>query len=125
MFVYDKIFVYLKYKMRNFLFTGDNMDLFEKCHNEFMQSVYALKEEGLYPYFTPLTSGQDTQVIMNGVDTVMIGSNNYLGLTNHSDVVNAGVEALKKYGSGCSGSRFLNGTLDSHLALEKELAEFL
>lgn len=101
------------------------MDLFEKCHNEFMQSVYALKEEGLYPYFTPLTSGQDTQVIMNGMDTVMIGSNNYLGLTNHSDVINAGVEALKKYGSGCSGSRFLNGTLDSHLALEKELAEFL
>ena len=101
------------------------MDLFDKCHNEFMQTVYNLKEEGLYPYFTPLTSGQDTVVTMNGQDTVMIGSNNYLGLTSHPDVIEAGVQALKKYGSGCSGSRFLNGTLDEHIALEKELAEFL
>ncbi|MGN0960740.1 MAG: aminotransferase class I/II-fold pyridoxal phosphate-dependent enzyme [Christensenellales bacterium] len=90
-----------------------------------MQTVYKLKEDGLYPYFTPLTSGQDTEVIMNGKDTVMIGSNNYLGLTNHPDVIQAGIEALKKYGTGCSGSRFLNGTLDQHLLLEKELAEFL
>lgn len=104
---------------------GDKMDLFEKCHNEFMQTVNQLKDDGLYPYFTPLTSGQDTQVTMNGRDTVMIGSNNYLGLTNHPDVIEAGVEALRKYGSGCSGSRFLNGTLDQHLLLEKELAEFL
>lgn len=101
------------------------MDLFEKCHNEFMQMVNGLKEDGLYPYFTPLTSGQDTVVTMNGQDTVMIGSNNYLGLTNHPDVIEAGVEAIKKYGAGCSGSRFLNGTLDQHLMLEKELAEFL
>lgn len=101
------------------------MDLFEKCHNEFMQMVNGLKDDGLYPYFTPLTSGQDTVVTMNGKDTVMIGSNNYLGLTNHPDVIEAGVEAIKKYGAGCSGSRFLNGTLDQHLMLEKELAEFL
>ena len=101
------------------------MDLFEKCHNEFMQMVNDLKEKELYPYFTPLTSGQDTQVIMNGKDTVMIGSNNYLGLTNHPDVIKAGVEAIEKYGAGCSGSRFLNGTLDQHILLEKELAEFL
>lgn len=101
------------------------MDLFEKCHNEFMQMVNGLKDDGLYPYFTPLTSGQDTVVTMNGKDTVMIGSNNYLGLTNHPDVIDAGVEAIKKYGAGCSGSRFLNGTLDQHLMLEKELAEFL
>jgi len=101
------------------------MDLFDKCHNEFMQQVYSLKDNGLYPYFTPLTSGQDTVVTMNGKDTVMIGSNNYLGLTNHPDVIEAGIEAIKKYGAGCSGSRFLNGTLDSHLMLEKELAEFL
>ena len=101
------------------------MDLFDKCHNELMQMVYGLKEEGLYPYFTPLTSGQDTVVTMNGKETVMIGSNNYLGLTSHPEVIKAGVEALEKYGSGCSGSRFLNGTLDEHLALEKELAEFL
>ena len=101
------------------------MDLFDKCHNEFMQMVNNLKDDGLYPYFTPLTSGQDTVVTMNGKETVMIGSNNYLGLTSHPDVIKAGIEALEKYGSGCSGSRFLNGTLDEHIALERELAEFL
>lgn len=101
------------------------MDLFEKCHNEFMQTVEKLKKDNIYPYFTELTSGQDTEVIMNGKKTVMIGSNNYLGLTSHPDVIQAGIDALKKYGSGCSGSRFLNGTLDEHVILEKELAEFL
>ena len=101
------------------------MDLFEKCHNEFMQMVEGLKKDNVYPYFTELTSGQDTEVIMNGKKTVMIGSNNYLGLTSHPDVIKAGIEALKKYGTGCSGSRFLNGTLDEHVILEKELAEFL
>ena len=101
------------------------MDIFEKCHNEFMQMVNGLKEENVYPYFTELTSGQDTQVVMNGRETIMIGSNNYLGLTSHPEVIKAGVEAIEKYGSGCSGSRFLNGTLDAHVALEKELAEFL
>lgn len=90
-----------------------------------MQMVNGLKEDNVYPYFTALTSGQDTEVMMNGMKTVMIGSNNYLGLTSHPDVINAGVEALKKYGSGCSGSRFLNGTLDEHIKLEEELAEFL
>jgi len=101
------------------------MDIFDKCHNEFMQMVNGLKEDNVYPYFTELTSGQDTQVMMNGRETIMIGSNNYLGLTSHPDVIKAGVEAIEKYGSGCSGSRFLNGTLDAHVALEKELAEFL
>ncbi len=101
------------------------MDLFDKCHNEFMQMVEGLKRDNVYPYFTALTSGQDTEVMMNGQKTVMIGSNNYLGLTSHPDVINAGIEALKKYGTGCSGSRFLNGTLDEHILLEKELAEFL
>lgn len=90
-----------------------------------MQMVNGLKEDNVYPYFTALTSGQDTEVMMNGMKTVMIGSNNYLGLTSHPDVINAGVEALKKYGSGCSGSRFLNGTLDEHIKLEEELADFL
>lgn len=101
------------------------MDLFEKCNNEFMQMVNGLKRDNVYPYFTALTSGQDTEVIMNDRKTVMIGSNNYLGLTSHPDVIKAGVEALEKYGSGCSGSRFLNGTLDEHVKLEEELAEFL
>ena len=62
---------------------------------------------------------------MDGHKTIMIGSNNYLGLTSHPEVIEAGVEALKKYGSGCSGSRFLNGTLDIHVTLERELADFL
>lgn len=101
------------------------MDLFNKCNNEFMQMVNGLKRDNVYPYFTALTSGQDTEVMMNGMRTVMIGSNNYLGLTSHPDVIKAGVEALQKYGSGCSGSRFLNGTLDEHIKLEEELADFL
>lgn len=99
------------------------MDLFKKCEN--MQNVKEVKDAGLYPYFTALTTGQDTEVVMNGKKTVMIGSNNYLGLTSDQRVVEAGVEAIKKYGSGCSGSRFLNGTLDIHLQLEEKLAKFL
>ena len=100
------------------------MDLFKKCqtYKEYLDGV---KESGLYPYFHELSSGQDTEVIMSGRETIMIGSNNYLGLTSHPDVVKAGIEALQKYGSGCSGSRFLNGTLDIHIKLENELAEFL
>lgn len=99
------------------------MDLFEKCYNN--EKVRQAKESGYYPYFSVLTSGQDTEVTLGGIKTVMIGSNNYLGLTGNKEVVNAGIEALKKYGSGCSGSRFLNGTLDIHVKLEKELADFL
>lgn len=99
------------------------MDLFDKCHH--MDRVDFIKKEGIYPYFQALSTGQDVEVEMAGRNVVMIGSNNYLGLTSDSRVINAGVEALKKYGSGCSGSRFLNGTLDLHLQLEKELAEFL
>lgn len=99
------------------------MDLFEKCYKN--DKVKQAKESGVYPYFSVLTSGQDTEVILGGVKTVMIGSNNYLGLTGNEEVINAGINALKKYGSGCSGSRFLNGTLDIHVKLEEELAEFL
>lgn len=99
------------------------MDLFKKC-DEFTR-VDDLKAINLYPYFHQLTSGQDTVVQMEGHRTIMIGSNNYLGLTSHPEVIQAGVEAIKKYGSGCSGSRFLNGTLDIHVKLENELAEFL
>lgn len=99
------------------------MDIFKKCHVP--PVVDAAKEKGIYPYFHYLTTKQDTQVMMEGIDTVMIGSNNYLGLTSDPRVINAGIEALKKYGSGCSGSRFLNGTLDIHIELEKALAKFL
>ena len=99
------------------------MDLFEKCYKN--DKVKQAKESGYYPYFSVLTTGQDTEVTLGGVKTVMIGSNNYLGLTGNEEVINAGINALKKYGSGCSGSRFLNGTLDIHIKLEEELAEFL
>lgn len=99
------------------------MDLFEKTLGQ--HNYDTAREAGIYPYFHELRSGQDTVVDMEGIKTVMIGSNNYLGLTSHPDVINAGVEAIKKYGSGCSGSRFLNGTLDIHVKLEQELAEFL
>lgn len=99
------------------------MDLFYKT--ELKQNYDVAKEKGLYPYFHALSTGQDTQVVMEGKDTIMLGSNNYLGLTSNKQVISAGIEALKKYGTGCSGSRFLNGTLDIHIALEKELAEFL
>lgn len=99
------------------------MDLFEKCYN--FDTVKKIKEAGVYPYFHYLESGQDIVVNMEGHRVIMIGSNNYMGLTNHPEVVEAGIEAYKKYGSGCSGSRFLNGTLDLHLTLEHELAEFL
>lgn len=99
------------------------MDLFKKCQG--LENVKQVKEAGLYPYFSALTTGQDTEVMIDGKKTVMIGSNNYLGLTSDKRVVEAGIRALEKYGSGCSGSRFLNGTLDIHLILEQKLAKFL
>ena len=99
------------------------MDLFDKCSKH--EGLKKAKESGLYPYFHMLTTGQDTKVVMEGIDVVMIGSNNYLGLTSDERVKKAGLEAIEKYGSGCSGSRFLNGTLDLHVALEEELAKFL
>ena len=99
------------------------MDIFQRMMGE--QIYDKVKAADCYPYFHPLSSGQDTVVQMDGHKTIMIGSNNYLGLTSHPEVIEAGVEALKKYGSGCSGSRFLNGTLDIHVTLERELADFL
>lgn len=80
---------------------------------------------GVYPYFRCIESEQDTEVIISGRKVLMFGSNAYLGLTNHPQVIEAAVEATRKYGTGCGGSRFLNGTLDSHMALEKRLAEFV
>lgn len=99
------------------------MDLFKKTEGK--HNYDEAREAGCYPYFHALTTGQDTVVEMEGHETIMIGSNNYLGLTSHPEVIKAGVEALQKYGSGCSGSRFLNGTLALHMQLEKELAQFL
>ena len=83
------------------------------------------KAAGIYPYFREIESDQDTAVIIQGKKVLMFGSNAYLGLTNHPKVKEAAIEAIKKYGTGCAGSRFLNGTLDIHVKLEKRLAEFV
>lgn len=99
------------------------MDLFQKCADYTI--VKDVIEAGLYPYFHALESGQDIVVTMEGHRTIMIGSNNYLGLTSDPRVIEAAIKATEQYGTGCSGSRFLNGTLDLHLELEKQLAEFL
>ncbi len=99
-----------------------DMDLFAKCTHPHLDEVRAA---GIYPYFHKLESRQDVEVIMEGKRRIMLGSNNYLGLTTHPRVIEAGCRAIERYGSGCSGSRFLNGTLELHLTLEEELASFL
>ena len=99
------------------------MDIFAKCYDPSMADQ--IRENGIYPYFHALESRQDTEVIMENRNRIMLGSNNYLGLTADSEVIQAGIRAYEEYGSGCSGSRFLNGTLKLHLQLEEELAEFL
>ncbi len=83
------------------------------------------KAKGIYPYFTPISSEQNTEVLVNGKKVLMFGSNSYLGLTNHPKIKEAAKAAIDKYGSGCAGSPFLNGTLDIHIQLQDELAEFL
>ena len=99
------------------------MDLFKKCQD--FTLVKEIQSMGIYPYFHALESRQDVEVIMEGKHRIMLGSNNYLGLTTDPDIVAAGIAAFERYGSGCSGSRFLNGTLSLHLELERELAAFL
>ena len=99
------------------------MDLFDKCKNYTVAKTAI--EKGIYPYFHALDTKQGPEVVMDDINVIMLGSNNYLGLTGNDEVIEAGREALKKYGSGFSGSRFLNGTSTIHVNLEKELAEFL
>ena len=99
------------------------MNLLEQklaCYTEPQKAQAA----GIYPYFRKIESDQDTEVIIDGKPVLMFGSNSYLGLTNHPEVKAAAIAAIEKYGTGCAGSRFLNGTLDSHIELEKRLAEF-
>jgi 7-keto-8-aminopelargonate synthetase-like enzyme len=99
------------------------VDFFEKC-SRFTAARDAI-EVGIYPYFRVIESAQEPEVIVDGKRMIMIGSNNYLGLTNHPRVKEAAIEALRKYGTGCAGSRFLNGTLDIHVHLEEKLARFM
>jgi len=98
-------------------------DIFDKC-SRFDKAKYLISK-GLYPFFRTIQSAQDPEIIMNGRKMIMVGSNNYLGLTNHPKVKEAAIEAIRKYGTGCAGSRFLNGTLDIHVQLEEKLAGFM
>jgi 8-amino-7-oxononanoate synthase len=99
------------------------MSILTKCYN-FTDARKAMAM-GYYPYFREISSEQDTEVICNGQKMLMMGSNSYLGLTTHPKVKEAAIKATEKYGSGCAGSRFLNGTLDIHLELEAELARLV
>jgi 8-amino-7-oxononanoate synthase len=99
------------------------MDLFEKCRTYSRASDF--QRSGLYPYFLPLTESEGTVAEHNGKKLIMCGSNNYLGLTTHPEVKDAARQAIDRFGSSCTGSRFLNGTLELHEQLERELADFI
>src|SRR5690554_2115971 len=92
---------------------------------ESFQDAIAIKKRGLYPYFRSIESAQDTEVIIDGKKVLMFGSNSYLGLTNHPKLKEASKAAIDVYGTGCAGSRFLNGSLDIHLELEERVAKYV
>src|SRR5262245_13489604 len=97
--------------------------LFDKCYR--YDRADLARQAGLYTFFRPIESAQDPEVTYGGRRMLMLGSNNYLGLTNDPRVKEAAIEAVRKYGSGCAGSRWLNGTLDIHVRLEAKLASFM
>ncbi|WP_342327420.1 aminotransferase class I/II-fold pyridoxal phosphate-dependent enzyme [Pedobacter sp. FW305-3-2-15-E-R2A2] len=99
----------------------------KKLHDRIaaFKDATAIKEKGLYPYFRAIESAQDTEVVIDGKKVLMFGSNSYLGLTNHPKIKEAAKAAIDKYGTGCAGSRFLNGTLDIHIELERRLAAYV
>ncbi|MBG0787953.1 MAG: pyridoxal phosphate-dependent aminotransferase family protein, partial [Anaerolineaceae bacterium] len=99
------------------------MDLFEKCFS--FSTVKDAKETGIYPYFIPLDENEGTEVIFNDQRVIMCGSNNYLGLTTHPKVRQAAIDAIERYGTSCTGSRFLNGNMSLHENLEAKLAEWV
>jgi 8-amino-7-oxononanoate synthase len=111
------------------------MDLFEKCKGFYSDPKVAQKygyplnprtaqAMGLFPYFIPIEHAEGTEVYIHGKKYIMIGSNNYVGLTQHPKVKEAAIEAVRKFGTSCTGSRFLNGTLDLHIELEERLAKY-
>lgn len=99
------------------------LTLFRKIHA--FKKAEQLRQMGLYPYFRAISSAQDTEVIIEGKRVLMLGSNSYLGLTNHPKIKEAARAAVAKYGTGCAGSRFLNGTLDIHIELEEAIARLV
>ncbi len=98
-------------------------DLFAKCYH--FKDAEIARRSGLYPYFVEIRDSSGTEIVIDGKPRVNLGSNNYLGLTHHPKVMEAARRAIEKYGTGCTGSRFLNGTLDLHVELERRLAEFV
>jgi len=106
------------------VYTGNgHLGIFDKCRR--FTRAREVQEMGIYPYFMPISETHGPEVVIGGRSVVMVGSNNYLGLTRDPRVVEAGVRALREFGSGCTGSRFLNGTLELHEKLESRLARFL
>ena len=99
------------------------MDIFEKAYNYSLVDEY--REKGLYPYFRAIETGTDTEVYIKGKKMIMLGSNSYLGLTFNDMTIQGAIEGVRKHGTGCAGSRFLNGTLDLHEDLEEKLARFM
>ena len=99
------------------------MDIFKKCYE--YAAADELRAQDLFPYFRELQSRQDVEVVMEGKRRIMLGSNNYLGLTTKPEIIEAGLKAMETFGTGCSGSRLLNGTLILHQQFEKEMAAFL
>lgn len=99
------------------------MDIFQKAHS--YTSAKEIKEAGLYPYFLAMSGNEGTEAIYQGNRLIMVGSNNYLGLTTHPKVRQAAQDAIEKYGTSCTGSRLLNGTLEMHIELEEEIADFV
>ena len=99
------------------------MDIFKKCRE--YTDAKKVMEKGIYPYFLPLAENEGTEVVFNGKRMIMCGSNNYLGLTTHPKVKEAAIKAIERFGTSCTGSRFLNGTLELHEQVEKEIAEFV
>jgi 8-amino-7-oxononanoate synthase len=98
------------------------MDIFDKCYA--YTDAKQVMAAGLYPYFQVIRSAQDPEVVVDGRRMIMVGSNNYLGLTSHPSIKEAAIRAVEKYGTGCAGSRFLNGTMDLHAEVEAQLAKF-
>jgi len=99
------------------------MDIFTKCFE--YTDVKEAVARGVYPYFIPMTGNEGTEVIFKGRRLIMCGSNNYLGLTTHPKVRQAAIDAIEKFGTSCTGSRFLNGTLELHEELERQLADWV
>jgi 8-amino-7-oxononanoate synthase len=99
------------------------MNLLEKCYN--FEEAKTARRMGWYPYFKVVESEQGAEAVVDGKKMIMVGSNNYLGLTNHPKVKEAAVKAVKQYGTGCTGSRYLNGTLSIHVEAEERLAQFM